>query len=63
MHVLQLFDALVVGEDVEVVVTGLPEGTFLEAPGGGELQRLDGFGEGASGGSFIRMWTCSGMTT
>jgi len=31
VHVLQLFDSLVVGEDVEVVVAGLPEGFRREA--------------------------------
>jgi len=30
VHVLQLFDSLVTGEDVEVVVTGLPEGPLGE---------------------------------
>ena len=47
VHVLQFFDALVVGEDVEVVVAGLPEGTFFESPGDGDLQGLEGFGEGS----------------
>ena len=31
MHVLQFFDSFVVGEDVEVVVAGLPEGSLGEA--------------------------------
>jgi hypothetical protein len=45
VHVLDLFDSLVVGEDVEVVVAGLPEGCRGEALGDGEFQGLEGFGE------------------
>ena len=43
VHVLQLLDPLVVGEDVEIVVAGLPERTFREASGDGDLQGLQGF--------------------
>ena len=45
MHVLQLFDSLVVGEDVEVVVPSLPEGSRCEALGDGEFERLQGLRE------------------
>lgn len=42
VHVAQLLDALVVGEDVEVVVTAQPEGAFDEAARDGYLQGLEG---------------------
>jgi hypothetical protein len=45
VHVVELFDALVVGEDVEVVVTDLPEGSWGGELGDGELEGLDGFGK------------------
>jgi hypothetical protein len=41
MHVLQLFHSLVVSEDVEVVVAGLPKGSRSEAFGDGEFQGLE----------------------
>ena len=40
VHILQLFDSLVVGEDVEVVVAGLPEGSLSEALRDRQLERL-----------------------
>lgn len=42
VHVLQLLDPLVVGEDVEVVVAGLPEKAFREASGDGDSSGLEG---------------------
>lgn len=42
VHVLQFLDPLVMSEDVEIVVAGLPERTFREAPGDGNLQGLQG---------------------
>jgi hypothetical protein len=43
MHVLEFFDAFVVGEDVEVIVARLPEGALRETSGDGDLQSLEGF--------------------
>lgn len=43
VYVVELFDSLVVREDVEVVVAGLPEGSFGEALRDGEFQGLDRF--------------------
>lgn len=64
VHVVEFFDGFAVGKDVEVVVAGLPEGTWGEALGGGEFEGLDGFREGFGGGfGERRRWTCSGMTT
>ena len=37
------------GEDVEVVVARLPEGTLCETSGDGDLQGLEGFCEGIAG--------------
>ncbi len=37
------------GEDVEVVVARLPEGTLRETSGDGDLQGLEGFCEGNAG--------------
>jgi len=37
VHVLQLFDSLVIGDDVEVVVARLPEGALSEVSGDGDL--------------------------
>jgi hypothetical protein len=42
MHVSQLFDALVFGENVEVIVAGLPEWPLRTAQSDGELDCLDG---------------------
>ena len=41
VHVFQLFDSLVVGEDVEVVVAGLPEGFRAETLRDRQLEGLD----------------------
>jgi hypothetical protein len=38
MHILQLLHTLVMGEDVEVVVTPLPEGSGSKSPGDRNLQ-------------------------
>lgn len=43
VHVLQLLDPLVMGEDIEVVVACLPERAFREASGDRDLQGLQGF--------------------
>ena len=40
MHILQLFDPLVMGEDIKVVVTGLPERPLREPFGDGKLKCL-----------------------
>jgi len=40
VHVLQLFDPLVVSEDIEIVVAGLPEGVSGEAFGDGEVEGI-----------------------
>ena len=45
MHVLEFFDSFVVGEDVEVVVAGLPEGFRCEALRDGKFEGLDCFRE------------------
>jgi hypothetical protein len=63
VHVFDFFDSLVVGEDVEVVVAGLPEGSRGEALGDGEFQGTEGFGEWVFGRLAESRWTCSGMTT
>jgi hypothetical protein len=42
VHVLQLFDTLVAGEDIEVVVADLPEGSRSEAFGDGEFEGVQG---------------------
>jgi hypothetical protein len=40
VHVLQLFDSLVVSEDIEIVVAGLPEGSRSEAFGDGQFEGI-----------------------
>jgi hypothetical protein len=45
VHVLQLFDSLVMGEHIEVVITGLPERTLREAFWDRELEGLKRFGK------------------
>lgn len=42
MHITQLLDVLVFGEDVEVVVTGLPERPLAPPQRDGKFDRLDG---------------------
>jgi hypothetical protein len=42
MHVFQLLHSLVVSEDVEVIVAGLPEGSRSEAFGDGKFEGLQG---------------------
>ena len=46
VHILQLFDPLIVGEDVEVVVTDLPEGSRAETLRDRKLEGLDRLREG-----------------
>jgi len=46
MHVAQLFDLLVVGEDVEVVVAGLPHELLRAGSGEALFEDLDWGGEG-----------------
>jgi hypothetical protein len=62
VHVLQLFDSLVTGKDVEVVVAGLPEGSLGETESLRDWRAFDK-GISRSRGSPMRRWTCSGMTT
>lgn len=45
MHVVELLDVLVVAENVEVVVAGLPEGTFGVTLRNGKFERLEGLEE------------------
>jgi hypothetical protein len=45
VHVLQLFDPFVVGEDIEVVVAGLPEGFRAESLRDRKLEGMDCFRE------------------
>ncbi len=47
---MELFEALPAGEDVEVVVAGLPEGFGVGLFGDGEFEGLEGLGEGLGGG-------------
>jgi hypothetical protein len=46
VHVLQLFNPLIVGKDVEVVVTRLPEGSLAETLRDRELEGLERLREG-----------------
>jgi len=50
VHVVELFEKLPGGEDVEIVVAGLPEGFGVGLLRDGEFQGLEGFGEGFGGG-------------
>jgi hypothetical protein len=45
VEVAELFDALLCGEDVEVVVAGEPEGALFALDGDGEFQGFDGGAE------------------
>ena len=45
MHVLQLFDPLVMGKDVEIVIAPLPEGSRLETHGHRDFKSLQGLRE------------------
>ena len=45
VHVDELLVELAVGEDVEVVVAGLPEGALRGLDGDGQFEGLEGFGE------------------
>jgi hypothetical protein len=64
VHVLQLFDSLVVGEDIEIVVAGLPERCRGEALGDGEFEGLECFGEWDFSVPGSSMWaTCPLKTT
>lgn len=50
VHVVELFEELPGGEDVEIVVAGLPEGFGVSLLRDGEFQGLESFGEGFGGG-------------
>jgi len=50
VHVVELFEEFPGGEDVEIVVAGLPEGFGFGLLRDGEFQGLEGFGQGCCGG-------------
>jgi len=45
MNVAQFLHEFVMGEDVEIVVVGLPERPFRAAHGNGQLERLNRLGQ------------------
>ena len=65
MDVLQFFDSLRFGEDVEVVVAALPEvpARAAEQLGGFAFKTRRVEATVPVFGSVMRRWTCSGMRT
>ena len=65
VYVLDFLFEFAGGEDVEVVVAGLPEvgALALEKFGGLAFDDSDGGGEGMVLGSLRRRWRCSGIRT
>jgi hypothetical protein len=63
MNVAEFFDALVFGEDVEVVIARSQKGLSGRCLETERLREPRTVESGWVGGSESRRWTCSGMTT